>query len=260
MSAIPPSILNQVQLADTAWQPILIKALDNLQRQYPDYLHQLAADQYLPTQQRLFAAFQQPLNKVRFILIGEGPYPREESATGVCFMDGAVKELWSDKGLSKTANRATSLRNFIKMLLVADNKLSSTHTSGDALAPIAHEALSAQSIWINNCAQLQRNLFDQGFLLLNASLVFRHHVKPAQDTKAWKPFFDTILLTIAEEVKKNNMPNPTFILWGKLAEQLKEFCANHQFHTAISEHPYNLSFIQNNTMQEIFKPMHLLYK
>ena len=39
-------------------------------------------------------------------MLGVGPYPREESATGVCFMDGAVRELWSPAGLSKPVNRA----------------------------------------------------------------------------------------------------------------------------------------------------------
>jgi uracil-DNA glycosylase len=71
----------------------------------------------------LFAAFAQPLDRVRYVLVGEGPYPRAESATGVCFMDGAVGDLWSEAGLSKPVNRATSLRNFMKMLLVADGQL-----------------------------------------------------------------------------------------------------------------------------------------
>ena len=77
----------------------------------PAYLSALAEDHFLPTQGRLFAAFSQPLEEVRYVLVGEGPYPREESATGVCFMDGAVRELWSTQGLSKPVNRATSLRN-----------------------------------------------------------------------------------------------------------------------------------------------------
>lgn len=260
MTAIPQSIIDQVQLADSTWHPILIEALNHLQKQYPSYLNDLANSHYLPTQQRLFAAFKQPLNQIRYVLVGEGPYPREESATGVCFMDGAVKELWSATGLSKKANRATSLRNFIKMLLVADNQLNPDVTSGNALAPIASKALSDQAHWIQNCDDLQKNLHQQGFLLLNASLVFRKEVKPAQDTKAWKPFFDTVLNTLVQEVQQQHLTKPTFILWGKLAEQLKDYCQQRNFNTVSSEHPYNLSFIQNSTMQELFKPMHLLHK
>ncbi|HAT31470.1 MAG TPA: uracil-DNA glycosylase, partial [Janthinobacterium sp.] len=70
----------------------------------------------------------------------EGPYPRAASATGVCFMDGAVGALWSEAGLSKPVNRATSLRNFMKMLLLADGQLALDATSGAALAPVASRA------------------------------------------------------------------------------------------------------------------------
>ena len=45
-------------------------------------------------------------------------------ANGYAFWDAAVNELWSDNGLSKAVNRATSLRNFIKMLLVTEGALS----------------------------------------------------------------------------------------------------------------------------------------
>eukprot|EP01034_Spumella_vulgaris_P040220 gene40219-49737_t len=106
----------------------------------PAYLPALAVDNYLPTELRLFAAFALPLAQVRYVLVGEGPYPRAESATGVCFMDGAVKGLWSDEqggGLSKPVNKATSLRNFMKMLLVADGLLTADNTAGAALTGVA---------------------------------------------------------------------------------------------------------------------------
>ena len=64
-----------------------------------------------------------PLSSVRTILFGESPYPREGSANGYAFWDAAVENLWSDSGLSKAVNRATSLRNFIKMLLLARGDL-----------------------------------------------------------------------------------------------------------------------------------------
>jgi len=64
----------------------------------PLYLPLLVNGSFLPTQGRLFAAFAQPIESVRYVLVGEGPYPREDSATGFCFMDGAVDELWSEHG------------------------------------------------------------------------------------------------------------------------------------------------------------------
>src|SRR3981081_1694073 len=137
---LPATILAQLESADPSWRPILRAGLDAVARADPAYLPALGADTYLPTEGRLFAAFSQPLDAVRYVLVGEGPYPRPESATGVCFMDGAVGSLWSDKGLSKQVNRATSLRNFMKMLLVADRQLSLEQTSGDAIAAIAANA------------------------------------------------------------------------------------------------------------------------
>lgn len=249
--AIPPVILDALSRADTSWQPYLRKGLEAVARANPTYLPALAADIYLPTEQRLFAAFAQPLQSVRYVLVGEGPYPRTESATGVCFMDGAVGNLWCESGLSKPVNKATSLRNFIKMLLVADGKLQPGDTSGAALAPVAATAGSDGAI--QTLAQLQDNLTVHGFLLLNASLVFRPHVAPAIDARAWLPLVQVVL----DAMREHGQP-PTLVLWGKIAEQLKKLPGIERFPQVVSEHPYNLTFINHPEMQNLFKPMRLL--
>ena len=120
---IPSSILDMLDLADTSWRSTLLAGLEAMTQKDSAYLPELVKDTYLPTEGRVFAAFAQPLDRVRYVLVGEGPYPRPESATGFCFMDGAVEALWSENGLSKPVNRATSLRNFMKMLLVASEHL-----------------------------------------------------------------------------------------------------------------------------------------
>jgi uracil-DNA glycosylase len=217
----------------------------------PAYLPALAADDYLPTGGRLFAAFSLPLAQVRYVLVGEGPYPRPESATGVCFMDGAVGELWSDTGLSKPVNRATSLRNFMKMLLVADGRLSIADTGGAALAPIAKTA--REGAFIQTLPALQDKLFAHGFLLLNASLVFRKHVAPVVDARAWLPFQRAVFAALGQ-----CEPKPTLVLWGKIAEQLKKVPETEGFPQIHAEHPYNLSFIGHEGMHKLFGPMQLL--
>lgn len=252
-SAIPAAIGTALALADSSWGSILVRGLGAIAAADPRYLPDLAADQYLPTGNRLFAAFVQPLAQVRYVLVGEGPYPRCESATGVCFMDGAVGTLWSEGGLSKQVNRATSLRNFIKMLLVADGQLSVAQTGGAALAPIAAKASSVGSPLIQTLADLQDNLFGQGFLLLNAALVFRPHVPPVREAQAWRPFLHTVLSALAER-----KPPPTLVLWGKIAEQLRTLPDVERFSQELSEHPYNLSFIGHTGMQKLFGGMHLL--
>jgi uracil-DNA glycosylase len=70
-----------LELTDVSWQPIVRRGLAAVAAADPVYIEQLAQDVYLPTQHRLFAAFAQPLDLVRYVLVGEGPYPREQSAT-----------------------------------------------------------------------------------------------------------------------------------------------------------------------------------
>jgi uracil-DNA glycosylase len=248
---IPASILQQLDLADPSWRPHLLRGLEAVAVAAPGYLPALAQDDYLPTHGRLFAAFAQPLDRVRYVLVGEGPYPRAESATGVCFMDGAVGELWSATGLSKPVNRATSLRNFMKMLLVADGQLQVDDTGGAAMAPVAAASRSNGSI--QTLAQLQDNLTAQGFLLLNAALVFRKHVAPAVDARAWLPFLQTVLAVLAERADP-----PTLVLWGKIAEQLSKLPESGRLPQVVAQHPYNLSFIGHEGMQRLFGPMQLL--
>lgn len=249
--AIPIPILAALDRADASWRPILEAGLLAVAAADPAYLPALAVDDYLPTEGRIFAAFAQPLDKVQHVLVGEGPYPRAESATGVCFMDGAVGELWSETGLSKPVNRATSLRNFMKMLLVADGQLQADETGGSALVPVARNARKNGSV--QTLAQLQDNLLQHGFLLLNAALVFRKHVAPAIDARAWQPFLQTVLAALAGRPQP-----PTLVLWGKIAEQLKKLPETARLPQIHAEHPYNLSFIQHKGMQELFGPMHLL--
>ena len=257
--AIPPAIAAALALADPSWQPVLRRGLAAMVAADPAYLPALAVDAYLPTGQRLFAAFAQPLPAVRYVLVGEGPYPRAASATGVCFMDGAVAGLWSAGGLSTPVNRATSLRNFIKMLLVAERQLAPDNTGGAALAPIAAAALAPGSGRIQTLPELQARLTGHGFLLLNAALVFRPHVAPLLDARAWLPLLQVVLDSLAESASDAGRPAPLLVLWGKIAEQLKRLPATARLPQVQSEHPYNLSFIVNPAMLALFGPLQLLH-
>ena len=103
---------NLIQKVHPEWTAILnhsLKALD------PNYLRALQKNlEWLPGLQSLFAAFNLPLSATRYILLGESPYPRKDSANGYAFWDASVNSLWRETGLSKSVNRATSLRNLIK--------------------------------------------------------------------------------------------------------------------------------------------------
>jgi uracil-DNA glycosylase len=246
---LPTVFIDALALAHPSWRPILLDGLRRVAAADPAYLPALAHDQYLPTENRLLAAFRLPLPRVRYVLVGEGPYPRAQSATGVCFMDGAVAQLWSETGLSKSVNRATSLRNFVKMLLVADGRLQGDATSGAALAPAVAAARAGGAIATMD--QLQENLLDEGFLLLNAALVFRPHVAPPVEARAWQPFLRTVLAALAGS-------GAQLVLWGKIAEQLKALPEAQALGQLCAEHPYNLSFIVHPGMHALFGPMQLL--
>ncbi len=255
---LPASIRAALDGVHTSWFPLIERHLQAMVQVNPAYLSDLAASDYLPTEGRLFAAFSQPLDAVRYVLVGEGPYPRAASATGVCFMDGAVGSLWSEKGLSKQVNRATSLRNFMKLLLVADGQLAIENTTGDAISGVAQQAQMRGSAAIQQLTDLQENIVKQGFLLLNASLVFRSDVAPVKDAKAWLPFMQAVLVGVAEAAEGRGQNLPTLVLWGKIAEQLSAYPVTARFPKAVAEHPYNLSFIANPGMQALFGPMQLL--
>lgn len=252
---VPSIFTSAVELAAPAWRPVLLRGLQAMMAENQAYLAALAQDSFLPTEGRIFAAFAQPLDAVRYVLVGEGPYPRAQSATGVCFMDGAVDALWSPSGLSKPVNRATSLRNFMKMLLVAEGLLAPDTTSGAAVAALAHRAIAPGSTFVQTLPALQNNLHARGFLLLNAALVFRAHVPPVQEARAWRTCLAAILEALASRA---GQAPPTLVLWGKIARWLDELPAVSHFPRAIAEHPYNLSFIKNKDMQHLFGPMHLL--
>jgi uracil-DNA glycosylase len=255
-SMIPPFITDAVSLAAPGWHPILQRSLQAVSASDPEYLPSLVDGSFLPTQGRLFAAFAQPPESVRYVLVGEGPYPREDSATGVCFMDGAVDELWSEQGLSKRVNRATSLRNFMKMLMVAEGLLSVDATKGEMIAGVSATARAKDSGFIQTLPDLQNNLIDEGFLLLNAALVFRPEVAPAKDAKAWRPLINVVLEALL--ARDDSLP-PTLVLWGKIAQWLEDLEPVAGFPKAVAEHPYNLSFIAHPGMQTLFGPMKLLH-
>lgn len=201
-------------------------------------------ESWLPGPKRILAAFSQPIDKLRFLLLGESPYPRAESANGYAFWDDAVTDLWSDQGLSKSVNRATSLRNMIKMLLLADGVLAPHDLSQTAIA-----ALDKRPFWKTG-AELFQALLRQGFMLLNASLVY----SPNQvnfHAKQWQPFLGEILRQLA-----TLQLSVKLLLFGRIAAQIPHATL---YPCLRSEHPYNLSFITNVDVLAFFKPLRVLY-
>ena len=222
------------------WHEILSEALLTLT---PGYLEEILSDNtWLPGVHCLFAAFSHPLDHVRYVLLGESPYPRSESANGYAFWDNAVKDLWSAQGLSKPVNRATSLRNLMKMLLLA---------RGDLSDDLTQEAIAAldKSAYCQTASQLFTNMTNKGILLLNASLVYRKN-KVNYDARQWRPF---ILSVLSQLALKN--ADIQLILLGRIAGAMDN---TGLVAGLIAEHPYNISFITNPNVLKFFKPLDLL--
>jgi uracil-DNA glycosylase len=222
-----------------SWHTLLIKSLSVMDQ---DYLKQLEnSSHWLPGKENVFNAFTLPFHKVKRILLGESPYPRKASAIGYAFWDGAVENIFIDNQvpfealkLSKSVNKATSLRNFIKMLLSLSDP---------------------NSAKILTLSDLFQRLIKEGFLLLNASLVFEDKKSVKDHAKAWHPFMVSLLAQIYE---KN--ANIELLLFGKIANLINPYLIQHQlnFKTVIAEHPYNLSFIKNPVILNYFKQFNLL--
>ena len=231
-------------MSKSSWETILSEAYDSLEADYQRFLEEDKS--YFPSKENYFNAFKTlPKEKVKYILFGQDPYPRKESAGGYAFIDTKVQNLFSTSGLSKEVNRATSLRNFMKMALVASRRLTSDDTSQEAISKLDKTQL------IDSIEELRMNFEKNGVLLLNTALIFTDKKSTSKHVKAWKPFVQTLLNGLEDEA-------PKLILFGTHAKALKKQFSLEKFETIELEHPYNHTFISNPKALKLFGPMNLL--
>lgn len=246
------SVINQLLKSSSVhdeWVTPLTNALLTVNQSYLDKL--IENNHWLPGPQKIFAAFQRDLSRCQYILFGESPYPRKTSANGIAFYDAAVTELWSEKGLSKGVNKATSLRNIMKTALLSQGLITAEVDGKIPQSTIA--ALNKQNL-IQSVAQLFSALQKKGFLLFNATPVLHPDRKPSQEARYWSDFVNQLLIEIKHQ--KNDLP--ILVLWGQIAQQIEDMPAALHFTKLRSEHPYNISFIKNDAMQQLFKQLNLL--
>ena len=224
----------------SSWRPLLARSLQSVDEAY---LHGLwSAADWLPGCGNMLAAFRCELGGLRYILFGESPYPRPESNIGIAFLDGAVDGLWSAQGLSKPVNRATSLRNLMKCMLVADGMLDGADTSQPQIAAVDKSGL------VDTIFDLFNNLAAEGFLMLNATPVLHESRKPLQESRYWLEFNRLLLEGIADLRQEK----PTLVLWGKIAKTIRAYDVSSAFRIIETEHPYNVSFINNADSLALF--------
>ena len=226
-----------------SWHAVLAQAFDALD---PDYRRFLEQDRsYFPDRDNLLNAFATlPLARTRYILFGQDPYPRRESAIGYAFIDGKVEQIFTPEGLSKEVNRATSLRNFIKMLLLCEGALQDDF-SKEAVARVD------TSGYIRTIHQLRENFEKNGVLLLNMALVFTDKKASKAHVRAWRGFVEALLAQLEAHAVE-------LILFGKMAQEVERLETADRFVRHPMPHPYNISFITDPTAHTLFGPMHLL--
>lgn len=230
----------------SSWETILSEAYAALEADYQRFLEE--GEGYFPSKENYFNAFNTlSKDKVKYILFGQDPYPRKESAGGYAFIDTNVKNLFSSSGLSKEVNRATSLRNFMKMALVASDRLETNDTSQETISKLDKTPM------IDSIEELRLNFEKNGVLLLNTALIFTDKKSSVKHIKAWRPFIRNLLLDLeGDDVK--------IILFGSHAKELKKHLPLENFETIELEHPYNHTFISNPKALELFGSMYLLEK
>ncbi len=236
------SILQDV---DPSWRSILQDALNALDKEYLNFL--LEDKTFFPDIYTFLNPFKTlPLQKVKYILFGQDPYPRKESAIGYAFIDARVKEIFSKKGLSKEVNRATSLRNFIKMLLLCEGLLDSDISQG-AIAKLDTKDLC------NSIMDIKDNFEKNGVLLLNMALIFTKKKESRHHLKVWRAFVQSLLCSIGElDIK--------LILFGSVAKDIDKLECSKMFDKFFFVHPYNVSFIRDKEVHRLFKSMNLIKK
>ncbi|WP_456431863.1 uracil-DNA glycosylase [Nitratifractor sp.] len=230
------------------WEEILLPALESLDPEYARWVD--TGEGYIPPRDRLLAAFSTLTpSDLRYVLFGQDPYPRRESAIGYAFIDGRVGALFAPGGLSREVNRATSLRNFLKMALVARGDLRCSDCSQEAIARIDKTGL------IGTMEELRRNFERAGVLLLNTALLFEAKERSGHHIRRWAPFVETFL----EGLRREGI-GAELILFGSHAGAVARIPAAREFTHHRLEHPYNASFVCNPGARELFGPMRLLDK
>jgi len=233
---------------DPSWKDIINNSLSKLD---PSYLRFLEENKgYFPNKENFLNAFKTlPLEKTKYILFGQDPYPRVESAGGYAFIDMKVKTLFSpDGGFSKEVNKATSLRNMMKTFLLCEGKLKDDF-SKDAIKKIDTKE------YINSIEELKENFEKNGILLLNTALIFTKKEDTKKHVKNWKPFIENLLQHLLYHDK-----DITLILFGNISKDIAKLEVSKDFKKVLLPHPYNVSFITNKDAHKLFCPMKLLQK
>jgi len=148
----------------------------------------------------------------RVVSLGQSPYPRIESATGIAHFDNSITS-WE----SKKFGSVVTMRCLIKAAAMSKFKIAKATKVPDLRKLLAKEGIVGPPEWF-------QAILAQGVLLMNAACT----IKPVEGTRAgevveehllfWQPVMEAVVNAILEDCQKNDRPI-IFAWWG--AESLK---------------------------------------
>ena len=224
-----------LQPVHVSWRNFLREQLQNLDEAFVEELE--ADPAWFPGADRCLAAFSVPRCDVCVVWLGESPFPRRESATGLSFQDGAVNELFREDGrLSVQINRATSLRNMLKAWFVATDRLAVGRTSSDHVKCMDRRRLVASLDEVFYRGQ------QSGWLWLNAGLSLR----PVRPKRAQIQMWEQLVRAVLSDVSARGA---RVVLMGRYAERFAAVSGD----PLVSVHPCREAFIANQDVTGLLR-------
>lgn len=195
---LPVLISSLPQPVNSSWRNFLTEETLEMIREIEMEINKSPAG-FTPPPPLVLRFLQVPLNEIRFIILGQDPYPQKGVATGRAFEVGTLVD-WRDKYSN------VSLKNILRSVFFA--------YTGSYLKYSEIMQQPAEAFSILPPDRLFSSWEKQGVLLLNTSFTVETG-KPGSHSEIWKKFTKSLLLFLAKE-----KPDIIWFLWGNHAKQI----------------------------------------
>ena len=179
------------------------------------------------------------INEIKVVILGQDPYPEKGRATGRAFEVGDLYS-WNQKF------RQVSLKNIVRLIHKNYNGINE-YSKIKKFSDIQKE-IEEGTFKILSPDEIFEHWEKQGVLLLNTYFTVEHGITGSH-ISIWEPFSVELLRFISNENRNIN-----WFLWGKQAEDKKQYISNGNFY--ISRHPmmcsekYDDDFLKNECFKE----------
>ncbi|KAA6314030.1 MAG: putative TKL protein kinase, partial [Streblomastix strix] len=136
----------------------------------------------------------------KVIVFGQDPYPREESAIGVAFCDGAITS-WED-------TFSPSFRNIIKSVLISMNHLTKDSKIDEIRSKAKQLKLVSPNEWFLSTGRQAQSELKKHALFWKLTI-----------QKIIETVFEVKEQTFQDKKEEEQTPSIVFVLWGGFAKQ-----------------------------------------